>query len=146
MGQSEELVVRQVTSHRRSGLTADEAEALRQFAVLLIPVQSFLDRMARLIAVGSFVPGEREITVNPLGVVLPVTRDEIKWVIQRYLHGKTSGEELSNWAGLLLAVSAYQLPSDCQDDDLLTLLHDLALPLKEDYLDRDVVSNRLRTM
>jgi hypothetical protein len=54
-----------------------------------------------------------------------------------------SGEELSNWAGLLLAISAYDLPTGAPDDDLLALLEDLALPLKNDYLDREVLKRRL---
>jgi len=60
-----------------------------------------------------------------------------------YLHGKMSGEELSNWAGLLLAISAYELPTTDDDDDILELMNDLALPLKDEHLDHDRIKHRL---
>lgn len=72
-----------------------------------------------------------------------MTGDDVRWVVRRYLHGKTSGQELSNWAGLVLAISAYALPTDEPDDSLLALLNDLALPLMNVYLDRDVLKQRL---
>lgn len=126
-------------------LTTDEREALREFATLGIPVAEFLSRMSDKIAVGDFRPGHRDITVEALpdGFVT-VTRDDIRWVVLRYLHGKTFGEELSNWAGLLLAISAYTLPAEEADDDILALLNDLALPLKNEYLDRETLKRRLR--
>src|SRR5215203_5269210 len=101
-------------------LTADEREALRMFATLGISVSEFVRRMRNKIEIGDFRPGQRYITAAPLpdGIVT-VTRDDIRWVVRRYLHGKTSGEELSNWAGLLLAISAYALPMEEADDDLL---------------------------
>jgi len=127
--------------------TDDESVALQTFATLGISVQEFLVRMQARIVVTEFRPGHREITVAALlGNSVKVTRDDIRWVIQRYLRGKTSGEELSNWAGLLLAISAYELPSSETDDDVLALLSDLALPLKNEYLDREVLRHRLRVM
>jgi hypothetical protein len=128
-------------------LTKDERDALLQFATLGISVADFLRRMMRIISVGKFVAGEREITVKPLpSISRHVTRDDIRWVVQRYLRGRISGEELSHWAGLLLAISAYELPCNDDDDDILALLHDLALPLKDEYLDRDVLKKRIEAM
>lgn len=126
-------------------LTDDERHALRDFATLGIPVSLFLSRMSDKIEVGDFRPGHREITVASLpdGIVT-VTRDDVRWAVRRYLHGKTSGEELSNWAGLLLTISAYALPEEDADDDLLKLLADLALPLANEYLDRETLKRRLR--
>lgn len=125
-------------------VTADEREALKQFASLGISVANFLSRMTRLIHVGTFRVGDREITVQQMpGVNLPVTRDDVRWVFQRYLHGKTSGEELSHWAGLLLAITAYDLPHEPVDDDVLELLNDVALPLKDEYLDRENLKARI---
>jgi hypothetical protein len=123
-------------------LTTDELEALGAFATLGISVAEFLTRLNDKVAVGDFRPGRREINVMamPDGLVT-VTRDDIHWVVRRYLHGKISGEELSNWAGLLLAISAYALPE--ADDDVLVLLNDLALPLKNEYLDRYALKRRL---
>jgi hypothetical protein len=63
--------------------------------------------------------------------------------VRRYLLGTTSGEVLSNWAGLLLAISAYALPTEEADDDLLALLNRLALPSAHDYLDRETLKYRL---
>ena len=125
-------------------LTNEEREALRDFATLGIPVAEFLSRMRNKIEVGDFRPGNRDIKVAvlPDGLVT-VTRDDIRWVVRRYLHGKTSGEELSNWAGLLLAISAYALPAEEADDDLLAMLTDLALPLDNEYLDRERLKHRL---
>jgi|SRR4051812_38745431 hypothetical protein len=128
-------------------LTPDQRDALRQFATFGIPVGEFLSRMTPLIQVGSFIAGEREISVTKrLSESVPVTRDDIKWVVQRYIRGKMSGEELSHWAGLLLGISAYVLPSADEDDDVLGLLADLALPLKNEYLDRDVLRQRVADM
>jgi hypothetical protein len=126
-------------------LTDDERAALRDFTTLGISVAEFLGRMSDKIELGEFRPGHREITVAALpdGLVT-VTRDDIRWVVRRYLHGKTSGEELSNWAGLLLAISAYAVPVDESDDDVLALLNDLALPLKSECLDREMLKRRLR--
>jgi hypothetical protein len=126
------------------GLSEDERDAFMRFATLGISVADFLRRTARIVSVGKFVVGEREISVEPLpSISRRVTRDDVRWVVQRYLHGKLSGEELSHWAGLLLGISAYELPTDDNDDDILALLHDLALPLKDEYLDRDVLKERI---
>ncbi|HKO54250.1 MAG TPA: hypothetical protein VJ276_00150 [Thermoanaerobaculia bacterium] len=125
-------------------MTDDEREALRTFATLGIPVAEFLRRMGEKVHIGELRPGHREIAMAPLpdGLVT-VTRDDVRWVVQRYLHGKMSGEELSNWAGLLLAIPAYSLPAEESDDDLLALLSDLALPLRAECLDRDALRRRL---
>lgn len=125
-------------------LTDNELEALRAFATLGISVAEFLGRMSNKIEVAEFRPGRRVINVAamPDGIVT-VRREDIRWVVRRYIHGKTSGEELSNWAGLLLAISAYALPSGETDDDLLALLNDLALPLTNEYLDRETLKRRL---
>lgn len=125
-------------------LTIDEREALREFATLGIPVAEFLSRMSDKIESGDFRPGHREIIVAALpdGLVT-VTRHDVRWVVRRYLHGKASGEEVSNWAGLLLAISAYALPTEESDDDVLALLNDLALPLENEYLDRETLKRRL---
>lgn len=128
-------------------LTADERAALKQFATLGISVADFLVRMNRLVRVGKFIVGEREIEVAPMpGEDVVITRDEIRWVMQRYLRGKTSGEELSHWAGLVLAIPAYALPSTVIDDDVLELLNDLALPVTDEYLDRDRLKIRIATI
>jgi hypothetical protein len=100
--------------------------------------------MHPVVRVGPFTPGEREIIDGvPLSESVPVSRDDIKWVVQRYIRGKFSGEELSHWAGLLLGISAYALPANDNDDDVLGLLADIALPLKNEYLDRDALKGRL---
>jgi hypothetical protein len=126
-------------------LTDDEQDALKAFATLRVTVDEFLHRMRAKITVGEFRPGQREINVAAFPKEsVKVTRDDIRWAVQLYLHGKTSGEELSNWAGLLLAVSAYELPVADADDDLLGLLEDLALPLKDEYLDREDLKRRLQ--
>jgi hypothetical protein len=84
-----------------SKLTTDERDALREFATLGISVADFLARMNRLIRVGKFIGGEREIEVAAMsGDDVVITRDDVRWVVQRYLHGKMSGEELSHGAGL----------------------------------------------
>jgi hypothetical protein len=128
-------------------LTSDEREAVKRFATLGISVDDFLARMSRLVHVGSFMGGEREIEVSAMpGEDVVVTRDDVRRVLQRYLHGKSSGEEVSHWAGLLLALPVYALPSADSDDDVLALLTDLALPLKEDYLDRDKLKYRMATI
>lgn len=128
-------------------LTADEREALKRFATLGIPIAEFLERLNRLIRVGTFIAGEREIEVAAMpGEDVAITRDDIRWVVQRYLRGKTSGEELSHWAGLVLAIPAYVLPNAEADDDVLALLTDLALPLKDEYLDRDTLKRRIATI
>lgn len=128
-------------------LTTDERAALKEFAALGISVADFLVRMNRLVRVGKFIGGEREIEVAAMpGENVVITRDDIRWVVRRYVHGKTSGEELSHWAGLLLAIPAYALPSADSDDDVLGLLNDLALPLKDEYLDRDKLKLRIATI
>ena len=130
-----------------SKLTADESDALKRFGTLRISVAEFLTRMKRLVEIGTFIVGQREIEVAAMpreDVV--ITRDDIRWVAQRYLHGKTSGEELSHWAGLILAIPSYVLPSSDTDDDVLGLLTDLALPLKPEYLDRDKLKCRIATI
>ena len=127
-------------------VTEDEREALKVFATHEISVEQFLYRMASHVKVGRFAPGNREVNVGPLpleDVTVSVTRDDVRWVVQRYVYGEMSGEELSNWAGLLLAISAYVLPSNEEDDDVLGLLTDLALPLEEQYLDRESVKDRI---
>lgn len=125
-------------------LTADEREALEAFATLGISVAEFLIRLSDKLEVGDFRPGHRDIKVKSLpDGLITVRRDDIRWVVRRYLHGKTSGEELSNWAGLLLAISAYGLPGEEADDDVLALLNDLALPLADEYLDRETLKRRL---
>jgi len=127
-------------------LTADERDALERFG-LGISVAEFLARMNRVVRVGTSVGGQREIEVAPLtGENVVLTRDDIRWVTQRYLHGKTSGEELSNWAGIILAVPAYVVPSSDAHDDVLALLTDLALRLKDQYLDRDKLKRRISIM
>lgn len=125
-------------------LTEDQNQALREFATLGISVGEFLSRMRDLIVVGEFVPAQREISVAAMpNDVVAISRDDVRWVVQRYLHGKTTGEELSNWAGLLLAIPAFSLPTDDRDDTVLELLNDLALPLKNEYLDRNRLKQRI---
>ena len=125
-------------------LIDDQREVLRAFATLGISVAEFLRRMGEKIVIGDFRPGHREITVASLpSDVVSVTKDDIRWVVQRYIHGKISGEELSNWAGLLLAIPTYVLPTNESDDDILALLSDVALPLRNEYLDRDALRRRL---
>jgi hypothetical protein len=127
-----------------SKLSDDESEALKEFATLGLPVDEFLSRMARVVHAKTLEVGNREINVAAMpGADVPVTRDDIRWVVQRYLSGKTSGEELSHWAGLLLAISAYSFQDSDDDDGVLALLTNLALPLKNDYLDRDVLKERI---
>ena len=131
-------------SNRIHKLTEDERNALRSFRALEIGVAEFLERMRRVVRVMKLIPGEREIDISAIpDENMMISRDDIRWVVQRYLHGKTGGEELSNWAGLLLAVPAYILPSADGDDDVLELMNDLALPLKEEYLDRDKLKARI---
>ena len=133
--------------HPARKLTTGERDALKQFATLGISVADFLSRMNLLVRVGKFIGGEREIEVAAMqGEDVVVSRDDIRWVVQRYVHGKTSGEELSHWAGLLLAIPAYVLPGADSDDDVLGLLNDLALPLKDEYLDRDKLKLRIATI
>lgn len=131
----------------RRKLTDDQTDALRRFATLGISVEEFLNRMRELITVGEFVPAQREITAAAMPHdVVAISRDDVRWVVRRYLHGKMSGEELSNWAGLLLALPAFSLPTDDASDDVLSLLNDLALPLKEEYLDRDRLKDRIEAL
>ena len=116
----------QVRSNRHTRhLTDGERTALREFAKLGIPVGEFLARLSGMIVVHELAPGQRQISVQAVpDETIAVTRDDIRWVVQRYLRGKMSGEELSNWAGLLLAISAYVLPANDDDDDVLELLND----------------------
>jgi len=96
------------------------------------------------IVLGEFRPGYREINVAAFqNEIINVTGEEIRWVVQRYLHRRMSGEELSNWAGLMLAIAAYVLPANESDDELLALLNDVALPLGNEYLDRETLKRRL---
>ncbi|HSY52149.1 MAG TPA: hypothetical protein VLC46_25335 [Thermoanaerobaculia bacterium] len=125
-------------------LSDDEREALREFATLGISVTEFLHRMRDKIVLGEFRPGYREINVAAFqNEIINVTGEEIRWVVQRYLHRRMSGEELSNWAGLMLAIAAYVLPANESDDELLALLNDVALPLGNEYLDRETLKRRL---
>jgi hypothetical protein len=145
VGSGQKLVVPLMGA--KHSVTADQRAALREFVSLGVSVTHFLERMYPVVRVGPFIPGEREIIDGiPLSESVPVSREDIKWVVQRYIHGKFSGEELSHWAGLLLGISAYSLPKDDDDDDVLGLLTDLALPLRDKYLDRDVLKERLASI
>jgi hypothetical protein len=133
-------------NNRRSvrQLQEEQRSALREFATLGISVADFLSRMHEFIEVGEFVPGHREINAAPMpGETISISRDDVRWVLRRYLHGKLSGEELSNRAGVFLAISAYTLPSGDGDDVVLEVLTDVALPVKERYLDRDALKARV---
>jgi hypothetical protein len=128
----------------RGRLTHEEYTALTEFAALGISVEEFLCRMDAKIKVGQLRPDHREMVVAAMpDVSVKITREDIRRVIQCYVDGKISGQELSNWAGLILAISAYELPSEESDDDLLALLNDVALPLRDDYLDREALQRRL---
>lgn len=126
--------------------------ALRDLPKLGISVEEFLKTFSGIITATSPEPANREITTGPLpdGIV-PVSREDVQWVVRRYLRGRLNGVELSNWAGLLLAVGSFDIGShpggdDSHDEQLLELLTDLAVPLKEDYLDRHVLQTRLATL
>lgn len=128
-------------------LTETELAALRQFSKLGISVEEFRRQMTDFVRVGSFTPGDRDVHVAPMiGVTVVVSRDDVRWVIQRYLRGKMSGEELSHWAGLLLAIPAYSLPDGIDGDAVLELLTDLAVPLKGESLDRNRLKQRLASL
>jgi hypothetical protein len=115
-----------------------------RFARLGVSVEDFLARMSGLIHATSLEPSNRQVTVDALPVdIVNVTRADILWGIHRYLSGKVSGWEISNWAGLLLAVNSFSLPTEDKDDELLALLADLATPLAEDKLDRQRIRRRL---
>jgi hypothetical protein len=124
-----------------------ELAALRQFAVSQIYVDELLSRLHGLVEVPIRDVGSREIKVSamPCGVV-QVNADDIRWVLERYVRGKLSGEDLSTWAGLLLAIPAYRISVGQRNDGILDLLHDLAMPLRSDYLDRDGLRARIESI
>ncbi len=125
-------------------LTADQLQAFESFASLSITVRDFLDRLSGLVTAVSLVPGNRELRVGPvpLGVV-HLDRTEVRAAAQRYLAGALSREELSNWAGIVLALGVFDLPCSADDDPLLELLHDLAAPLTMDVFDPASLTARL---
>jgi hypothetical protein len=103
--------------------------------------------MYPVVQVGSFVVGKREVRVTkPISESIMVTRDDVKRVVELYFQGKVSEEELSHWAGLILGISVYLLPNNDDDDDLLGLMTDLALPLTDQYLNRAQLKRRLDTI
>ncbi len=128
-------------------LERPEVEALRAFAASQIDADELLKRLAGKVTLVRNDVGNREVVTEPMpeGVV-GVTDKEIRWVLERYLHGKLSGEALSTWAGLLLAVPAYDLLLDDRSDEILGLLQDLAMPLKAEYLDREGLKERVRSI
>jgi len=129
-------------------LSDEEEGVLREFARGQTSTAELLRRLGGIVKLTRSDVGNREIMTAPLpdGVVR-VTRDDILWVVERYLRGKLSGDDLSTWAGLLLAIPAYALPGDGSDDEsLIELLGDLAAPMNGQPLDRDVLKGRLQAI
>jgi len=132
---------------RPKALTSNERAALVSFGTLSISVREFLSRLKRQVRPSELEPGSRHIRVLPMpDQTVNVNSNDVRFVVQRYLSDEISAEELSNWAGLILAIPAYILPTRDSDDALLELLTDLALPLDASYFDRDVLSERLLTL
>jgi hypothetical protein len=131
-------------SHRMSSISTGQVLALQQFARLEISVEEFLSCMEGFVRVGSLEPANREVYNDRLPAdIVDVRADDILWALRLYLKGRVSGQEISNWAGLLLALDAFHLPTDEDDDSLLGLLTDIAVPLDESYLDREEIKKRL---
>ena len=124
---------------------AEERVALFQFAQLLIPTSNFLKRLRRVVHVRALSSQVRNIAVSHVAdLSIPISLATVRSVIHRYVSENISRQELSNWAGLILAIPVYVFSE--ADNELLELMNDVALPLNEEYLDPEVLMSRVASL
>lgn len=85
--------------------------ALRQFGKLDIDYETFLRECEGVVELRRNGPDYTRKVVfhEPMETVIPLTRDDVKAVLGRYLDGKLDATALADWANLIMLLDIYDI-------------------------------------